>query len=122
MSDLITPENSHEFDRLPGGAFLQLYVPMICPDCSDIHRIPVSATVIPKDGGLARLVHMVQEHLIQQGFRIPSQEDFQAALERMEAEEKERAAQTEAMKTAEARAKERGAFFINRTPNPKGDA
>jgi hypothetical protein len=120
-ANLITPENDHEFTPLPNGAYFQLFVPMICPDCADIHNIPIAATALPRDG-LAGLVRMFQERLIQQGFRVPSQEDFAAALERMEAAEKEQAEAEEAMEQAEELAKKRGLFYIHRTPDPRGDA
>ena len=86
--DLMDGKDDDDFETLPDGAQLVIHIPMICPHCSSIHIVPLNASCIHKDG-VAHMIHMVQARLVADGWRVPTEEDFRAFAEKMEAKMRE---------------------------------
>ena len=115
---IIDDENKDDFETILGRTIIQLRIPMLCPDCDDVHFVPVTASALPKVGGVGALILLIQNKLTAKGFTIPTEADMKLWSNRLEAAMK--AAQE--METYRQEAQARGAVYIPRTSREGGDA
>ena len=86
--DLLAGNNEEDFETIPDGVQVVIHIPMICPHCASIHYVPLNASCIHKNG-ISHMIHMVQERLVADGWRVPAEEDFRAFAEKLEAKMQE---------------------------------